>query len=276
MSSREAILAPNLSPLKSVSENLCTYKVRAKYVPDFASGGYRLAQVCGFDRPVFTSSGWEEHKPPTDEKLHDVELFEEIIAPPDESNIQRAVRRARATVFDLCICNDFDLFCTFTFSPEHIDRSNYDEAYKKIKVWLSNRVQRNGLHYVATPEYHKKGKAIHFHALCNSSAVNLVDSGHKQKGKVVYNIADWKWGFSTAMKIDGEKAIDKTSKYIAKYMTKQGGAKIGGRYYLSGGSLNRPSYLYGDTFEEFMPDMKPTFERTCDLGFTTYSEYSFL
>lgn len=276
MSSSQPVLAAILNGFKPLSENLIKHKVRAKYVPDFVRGGYRLAQVCSFDRPVFMSSGFEERRDKSDKVSRCEDEVSELLAPMNENNVQRAIRRSRSAVFDLCICNNFDLFCTFTYSSEYIDRSNYEEAYRKIKVWLSNRVQRHGLHYVAAPEYHKKGKAIHFHALCNSSAVNLVDSGHKRKGKTVYNIGDWKWGFSTAIKIEGESALEKTSKYIAKYMTKQGGAKIGGRYYLSGGELNRPTYVYGDSFDEFITTETPTYEKTYDLGFTIYKEASFL
>lgn len=146
----------------------------------------------------------------------------------------RAAARARRQVFELCDCNDFDLFFTLTLSPEKIDRYDYKAAVERLRVYLSNRVQRKGLRYVAVPELHQDG-AIHFHGLCNSEAVRLTDSGRKWKGRIVYNL-DWSVGFSTGVKLVGE--YQAVCKYIVKYVTKQAeGGTIGGRYYYHGGAL---------------------------------------
>lgn len=146
----------------------------------------------------------------------------------------RAAARARRKVFELADCNPFDLFFTLTLSPEKIDRYDYKGAVEKLRVYLSNRVQRHGLFYVAVPEFHSDG-AIHFHGLCNSSAVGLTDSGRRWKGRTVYNM-DWKIGFSTAVKLEGDYSA--VCKYICKYVTKAAaGGTIGGRYYFHGGAL---------------------------------------
>lgn len=146
----------------------------------------------------------------------------------------RAAARARRQVFELCDCNDFDLFFTLTLSPEKIDRYDYKAAVEKLRVYLSNRVQRKGLRYVAVPELHQDG-AIHFHGLCNAEAVGLTDSGRRWKGRIVYNL-DWSVGFSTGVKLTGE--YEAVCKYVTKYVTKQAeGGTIGGRYYYHGGAL---------------------------------------
>ena len=164
-----------------------------------------------------------------------------------------------------------------------IKRNSYEAVYEAFRVWLSNHVQRRGLKYVAVPEYHSGEKsqdktAIHFHILSNSNAVELVDSGHYRKGRQVFNIPSWKKGFSTAIYTDGDRgSTDNTAKYICKYMTKSNGNKVGGRYYLSGGNLQRPMYVYGDSIEELVNgDDDVIFKRDCSGDWGSFRELSFI
>lgn len=178
-------------------------------------------------RPIFKADKWAEPR----EKAEKIKGLAEQEEGQSEN---RAAARARRQVFELCDCNDFDLFFTLTLSPDKIDRYDYKAAVERLRVYLSNRVQRKGLRYVAVPERHKDG-AIHFHGLCNSDAVRLSDSGRRWKGRPVYNM-DWAVGFSTAVKISG--TYEKVCTYIAKYVTKQAdGGTIGGRYFYHGGDL---------------------------------------
>lgn len=262
--------------LNPVSENLALFKARAKYVPDFENGGLRLASIAEFSFPVF-SPKWLKPRRDDDDGVDlervKIPLSNEI----RQMYKERAAHRARVNVFDLAICNQFDLFCTFTYDPAQFDRTSYDETYGALKTWLSNRVQRRGLKYVAVPEYHRDGEAIHFHMLCNSEAVDLVDSGHRRAGKKVYNIPSWTFGFSTAQFITGERSVDFVSKYVSKYMTKSNGRKIGGRYYLSGGDLIRPTYIYGDTLEDLYPgDLPAKYDREISQDWGTYREVSYI
>lgn len=184
----------------------------------------------------------------------------------EKEKIERSLRRARGKLIDLIIANDFDLFCTLTLNNEKIDRNDYEKIIKKLNVFLDNRVRRFGLRYVGVPERHKDG-AIHFHFLCNSDGMKLVDSGtvscsgHKKPIKIstadrlgipheerhtVYNIADWSLGFTTAIRTYGSPAA--VANYVGKYLTKQLGdklpKKVGGRWYYSGGDLARPAFSY--------------------------------
>lgn len=170
---------------------------------------------------------------------------------------EQSRRRAYRNVFDYAACNDdvFDLFVTITLDKECIDRYDIKQIYPKFKAFLSNHVQRNGLAYVIVPEYHKDG-AIHFHGLINSSAVKLKDSGKRYwkrntpcYGQRIYNVTDWKFGFTTAVKLKGD--YTNVCKYITKYVMKQAeGGMIGGRYYYHGGKLKRPHYEYIHFLEE--------------------------
>ena len=187
-------------------------------------------------RPIFKRLGGVE---PRRSGKQGVEISVEEGETTQKSNSAdgRAAARARRQVFHLAACNDFDLFFTLTLNPQRLDRYDYKAAVRKLSTWLSNRVQREGLCYVAVPELHKDG-ALHFHGLCNAEGVRLLDSGRAWRGRTVYNL-DWGWGFSTAVKLEG--SYDAACKYIAKYVTKAaGGRTICGRYYYHGGALATP------------------------------------
>jgi hypothetical protein len=181
-------------------------------------------------------------------------------------SLSRAQRRARAAVRDLALSNPFRWFVTLTLDASRVDRYDVREVTRKLNAWLDNHVRRDGLAYVLVPELHKDG-AIHFHGLFND-ALEAVDSGTvdmgtgrprkprsaRQRaawlssgGHVVYNLPAWTLGFTTAIELYGDrsKAVGYVCKYIAKQQrpgpdgTAQPG-RIGGRWYYSGGALQRP------------------------------------
>ena len=147
------------------------------------------------------------------------------------------------------------------------NRYDIDACTRDIRVTLDNLVRRKGLQYVLVPEEHKDG-AIHYHGFINA-ALPLVDSGTLSKGggkprkprsarqreqwlsdgwNVVYTVPAWKFGFSTAIALYGER--DAAIGYVCKYITKAQ-RKIGGRWYYSGGGLALPSVEYCDVaFEQ--------------------------
>lgn len=192
---------------------------------------------------------------------------------PDGEKRERALRRARARVLDIARANDdLQFFVTLTLDKRKIDRYDIGAQMKAMRSWLSNRVQRNGLKYVLVPELHKDG-AVHYHGLINdalprrdSSTVSLgggkpirVTRAERAKmlaagARVVYNLPDWDFGFTTAIELYGERS--KAIAYVCKYIGKgSGGGKIGGRYYLSGGALASPEKRYFDAdFDAFADD----------------------
>lgn len=185
-----------------------------------------------------------------------------------EDNFRRASQRARTAVRDY-IMADYDLryFITLTLNGDDFARDDKDTVIKKLLVWLNNRVQRKGLKYIIVPELHHDGKSLHFHGFING-ALELLPSGTyippcggkplkaatiKKHGYClddcieVFNIPEWKYGFTTAIEIYGERAA--AAQYVAKYITKNfaagtDGAKLCGRYYWHSNNLERPYYVY--------------------------------
>lgn len=215
------------------------------------------------DKPIFNPNKAEKVTDSNHGTL--VPIISETDNSTDEETAARASRRARNKVFELCLCNeDLRYFATFTLDKCKIDRKDYTCIIKKLNSWLDYRVRNMGLKYVMVAEYHSN-KAIHFHALMND-VLRRVDSGtviiperekpvkiataqrlksDPTKWQTVYNIPDWKLGFSTFMDCEegaGNHTREATCGYISKYITK--GGKCGGRYYLSGGDLKRPEAVY--------------------------------
>ena len=177
-------------------------------------------------------------------------------------NVRRSRRRAITKVYDYFNSNsDLDMFVTLTLSPDEVKRNDYTEVYKRLSIWLENRVKREGLKYILIPEYHADGENIHFHGCMNKAALRLVNSGKRRKGKVVYNISDYALGFTAAINISGDDSTVRVARYMLKYITKayDSGNKIGGRFYLHGGKLALPRYEYAN--EPFpIEDKEHTFE----------------
>lgn len=220
---------------------------RKKYI--LVNGEKILLEILAFDCKKFNPTKAELSEPITKNRNG-----EESSA---KKNWDRSIRRAKKSIYDYMLSNfDLDSFVTLTFDKEKIDRYDYKAIIKKLNQWLDNLVRRKNLKYVLVPEYHKDG-AVHFHGFMNSEALTLNDSGKKSNNKIVYNINNFAFGFSTLVKIGS--AFDerlKVSGYIGKYITKSIEGTIGGRYYIHGGDLKKPIYEYLDlSFQEFEGDM---------------------
>lgn len=145
-------------------------------------------------------------------------------------------RRAMQKVFDISFANRWDWWVTLTLDPAKIERADIAAITKAARVYLSNFVQRRGGAYLMVLEWHANREGVHMHALMRGD-LQVVDSGHKdRKGHKVYNVKDWRYGFSTAIRI--YKQGERLAGYLTKYMLKQP-EKISGRWYWSGGDIQR-------------------------------------
>lgn len=243
-----------------------------------------------FNQPRFREAGWESRQKRTGVLfLGDDEENVETGREASTLDVERATRRARKNAFDIIMCNhDLDVFATFTYSPDEVgDKADYAECYRYLNTWLSNRVQRKGLKYVCVPERTKRGD-IHFHGIMNSTALDLSQAFSPKTGRPLthagnplFNVSDWKRGFSSAEFIrrrgDDENEREAVSKYIFKYMGKQAGQKIGGRYVLIGGEVARPTFVYGDSPAEFLGEGEAKYHNhVTPCEGVTYDEWSFI
>lgn len=258
------------------------YNCREKFIVDEA-GELRCIQTMISEKAIFNplklekSEEYAEKKRKKREEIAELLLQEEVenmtsalsdrIDAEKEKSLRASAQRAKRCVKDIVHANsDMTWFLTFTLNGEQFPRNDIKSATRKLNKYLANRVQRNGLKYVFVPELHSDGESIHFHGFVND-VLNFVPSGTyippnggkplkretlRKKGinheecNEVYNVACWKYGFSTAIKVYGDRG--KASSYIAKYITKglETGGKICGRFYFSGGDLIKPIYEYSN------------------------------
>lgn len=164
-----------------------------------------------------------------------------------ESSIQRSVRRSRTAIADYTMCNDFDLFVTFTFNPKKVNRYDLGTTYLKMQGWL-HRQQRKypNFRYVCVPEKHKDG-AIHFHALINGYEGNLRKTAVIQNERLVYNVTGFTFGFTNAQYMDGD--MKKATAYLCKYITKDMAMIHGRRRYWASKNLRKPVKYVNEAYE---------------------------
>ena len=153
-------------------------------------------------------------------------------------NNKRAVQR----VYDLARSNLFQWFVTLTFSPDKVDRYDYEQCVDcllKFTRWMRD----HGCRWILVAEQHEDG-AYHFHGII-SGDLKLV---HWRRG--IYNIANFDWGYTTATKI---RDPAKTASYICKYITKCFSVPKGKKRYWASRNLNEPYIEYTEMpYEEFL------------------------
>lgn len=175
---------------------------------------------------------------------------------------QSSIIRTKTMLSDLCLCNNFDLFCTFTFDPKRYNSKSIAFCKAYMNHWTHNAKARHSkfLQYLIVPEKHKSG-AIHFHALIKNYEGPLNDSGHSQGGRKIYNIPYWRFGFSTAVKIDNQEAV---SCYIRKYISKDMVLLPGAKRYFCSQGLIRPIKRQNLSVVPFLREVKSEFFADAD------------
>lgn len=159
---------------------------------------------------------------------------------------------AKQRLIDLVYCNSliepWEYFVTLTFDPNIVDSFNYNEVVGAMGKWLDNiKHQNKNLKYILVPELHKSGR-VHIHGLFkNCPNLKLVDSGKKKNGCVIYNIENYRYGFTTISKIKDQAAV---SVYMSKYMTKELINISGRKTYWCSQKLERPKIEYAHLTED--------------------------
>lgn len=192
--------------------------------------------------------------------------------PKNMNNVVRddSIIRAKRKVFDIALLNSYDYFFTWTLDSSKIDRYNVSVIKKKLIKYLNNMQQRYNFRCLLIPEYHKDG-AVHFHGLC-SGDLKLVDSGKKtDSGQVIYNMTQWKLGFSTAIELYGDYTT--ICKYITKYISKDFKKIFGKFYYTCGQLVREPDKVYTD-LEYHLIDCPSYHNEEANCSFKYFTNYA--
>ena len=142
-----------------------------------------------------------------------------------------SIKRTKKKVYDYAKSNEWEWFVTFTFSPDKVNRYDYDECTKYISKWFNNLKRSSpALSYLVVPEQHKDG-AYHFHGLFSGmnerqivwtgkyviKRVRGLRSKFVRTKEKIYKIGSYKLGWMTATRV---REMEKVTSYITKYITK--------------------------------------------------------
>ncbi|MCL2717168.1 MAG: hypothetical protein FWE14_00075 [Lachnospiraceae bacterium] len=173
----------------------------------------------------------------------------------EERSKKSSMSRTKNKIYQISRSNHWDWFITLTFDRTKTDASDYEIVVRKLQKFLENIRYRKcpNLKYLIVPELHADKTHYHFHGLLSDCPeLSFIYSGKDDKSEnPIYNIANWKLGFTTATKV---KDNNKVSAYITKYITKENGEHYlkGKRRYYSSKNIDvaEPEYLVIDN-EEF-------------------------
>jgi hypothetical protein len=214
-----------------------------------------FSRLIKYDYPILIKTkGFEEQNKKTNKKS----------GSPNPIAFVESIRRTKTVISDLTLCNDFDMFVTFTFAK---DRQNINKLKKQMSQWLKNEKARRGkFSYIIVPEFHKDGVSIHFHALFKNYKGDLINSGKKINQRTAFNLKSYTLGYSTAVKIDD---ISKVSSYVRKYITKDMPKFEGKKRYWCSTGLKRPIVVENPTID---PWTMSQFVEKCKIKYLTVYE----
>ncbi len=179
-------------------------------------------------------------------------------SPPSEAEKERLacnLSRARSTIYELALCNDWEYFFTFTLDPKKYDRSDLKTFHKDLSRFFRKQRERHKINvkYLLVPEQHKDGINWHMHGFLMGlpeDHLRHFTLGEQlpyyihyklEKNEPVY---DWeayrkKFGFCNLEPICN---LEASAKYITKYISKSmdnGIIQSNGHLYYSSQGLNR-------------------------------------
>lgn len=265
---------------------------------DFEDGFRKLRCLSPFDEMNATQLS------PDDEYMV---LTEEQLQEKNDRSLQSSLNRSKRMIYDYGRSNVWDWFFTLTFERvEQFTAENYCECSAKVRKWFKN-IRQNycpGIKYLIVPEQHEEG-GWHFHALVSNcdeltfeKAVNnqrfrkdkktgelLLDKKGQPipnkyfgeylrtdypDGDFIYNIKQYKNGFSTATRIkDTRKAISYVVKYITKELCE---CTFGKRRYLPSNNLDLPKITYiggmSDRMEQLVQEIEYHYGTKLSIEYT--------
>lgn len=189
-----------------------------------------------------------------------------------------STQRTKKTILEYLLSNDWEYFCTFTFNPRLVDRTDFYEVSQKLSKWLQHLKERyaHDLMYVVVPELHEDGKSYHFHAVMSNvgrlqlspflrrNENNEVTQVYTKNGQEILVINQWRYGYSTAIRLENNKQSSmKISYYMTKYITKDlcTNTLNRRRYWVSRSTVSKPIEEYFNVdFDNIDDYIKQAFE----------------
>lgn len=171
-----------------------------------------------------------------------------------DEKTRKYLKTVKTNIIDLAFNFDkWEYFITLTFDFRREGEYSHDLVIEKLKKWINNQKHQNkNMTYLLVPEFHKSGR-LHFHGLIANVPKWKFSEARTPKGRLIkvngvqiYNLDNYKLGFTTISKIQSQ---EKVSNYISKYATKELITLKNKRRYWYSRNLEKPKleYSYLDT-----------------------------
>lgn len=193
-------------------------------------------------------------------------------APPNEADKQRFacnLSRARSTIYELALCNNWEYFFTFTLDPKKYDRSDLKIFQKKLSRFFRKYREKHKINvkYLLVPEQHKDGINWHMHGFLIGLPEEHLRKFTLEEQLPYYirhnlennqPIYDWnayrkKFGFCNLEPIHN---LEASAKYITKYISKSmdnGTIQANGHLYYASQGLNRAEVTASGYYDPRQP-----------------------
>lgn len=171
----------------------------------------------------------------------------------NDEKLEQSRIRARRTILEIALCNDWDFFVSFTVSPDNFDRYELFPIQNTLTQWFRDQRKKLGyenLAYALVPEKHEDG-AWHLHGFMSgipdSALSDFVPGIHPQKlvdkGYLNWGDLSYKFGFcSLGVLRDPIRAAFYCCTYFSKDAMKNVTA-VGAHMYICSQGLRRCQQL---------------------------------
>lgn len=156
----------------------------------------------------------------------------------NDEKLDNNISRAKSTVFELALCNDWEHFITLTLDQKKYNRYDLQNYIKDLSQFIRNQRRKHSsdIKYLLIPEPHQDG-AWHMHGFLHGLTKSmLIENAH---GYMDWQDYSKKFGYCS---IDRIKHKDKVSAYITKYISKDfnaGVLKLNAKMYYCSQGLQR-------------------------------------
>lgn len=124
--------------------------------------------------------------------------------------------RAKQSIIEYTLCNEFEYFFTGTIDPKKYDRYDFEKYMKDLSKFFNNYKNRHSKEfiYLIVPELHKDG-ALHVHGFLGG--LNRNDLFTNKNGYLEWSSYSSKFGY---MSLNSIRNKEHSAYYCTKYITK--------------------------------------------------------
>ena len=178
-----------------------------------------------------------------------------------DEKTRKYLKKVKENIINLAFnYSKWEYFITLTFDFRNRGEYSHEKAIELLSKWINNQKHQNrDMIYLLVPEFHKSGR-LHFHGLIANVPKWKLEEARtpggrliKQSGLQIYNLVNYKLGFTTISKIQDQ---EKVSNYISKYATKELITLKHKKRYWYSRNLEKPRIEYDYLFNSLQEHLK--------------------